>query len=250
METQSVVKAEKNLPQVFDSAWGTEGVDKRDILIPKLLVMQGLSDLVTEEKAQMGDIVDSVTGEVLGSCREKDYKPVPVIPIMTFKTWVVFKKSGNGQTEFKEIIPMTAGNENLPREDEEFVRDRCINFYVLNANRTDELPYLLSFRRTSYRAGAKLATYFTKCELAARRGRPVPPAARIWNLGGSKQSNDKGTFYVFDVEQAGETPKEAIQTAFEWYQTLRTQSTKVDHSDLSGGVTDDTAATDAVDDNF
>ena len=249
-KTTTPVKTNGALPPAtYESGWGTEGVDKRDILIPKLLLMQGLSELVTEERAQIGDIVDSVTGEVLGTCRDSGKKPVKFIPISTFKTWVEFQKV-NGTAKFTRIVPMTEENANWAMEDGEFTRDRCINFYVLLADRPEELPYLLSFRRTGYRAGQKLATFFTKCELAARRGKPVPPAAKVWALAGSKQSNDKGTYYVFDVEMAGDTSKEALQTAFEWFQTLRTQQTKVDHSDLAGDVAVDVGSAAAAEDRF
>ena len=239
------VKAQSNLPvEAHEQNWGTEGTDSRDILIPKLLVMQGLSKMVVAEKASMGDFVDSVTGEVLGSGREKDLKPVPFIPIMTFKTWAEYEKieqkGKEPKLEFKGIIPMTEANANWPLEEEKdgvpVRRDRCINFYVLLADKPDDLPYLITFRRTSYRAGQKLATHFKKCELAALRGKPVPPAKSIFNLTATKLTNDKGTFFVADVERSGETPNESLKLAWDWFQMLKTSNVKVDNSDLEGDV--------------
>lgn len=234
--TKQVTKKEAaQLPAEFDSAWGTEGTDTRDILIPKLLVMQGLSELVTQERAQMGDFCNSVTGEVVGTAREKGFKPVVFIPIMTFKTWVIYEKIGD-KLEFKEIIPMTPANSNWEMEEEvngaTVRRDRCINFFVLVEGQTGELPYSLTFRRTSYRAGQKLATHFKTCELAAARGRPVPPAAKTFKLIAHKETNDHGTFYVLDVEPNGDTKQEDLKTAYEWYQVLKTRSVKVDDSDV------------------
>jgi hypothetical protein len=238
-----VVKAKQELTtEVYEGGWGTEGTDSRDILIPKLLVMQGLSKMVTDDKAQMGDFVDSVSGEILGSAREKDLRPVKFVPIMTFKTWVEYEKieikGKDAKLEFRGIIPMTEANANWPLEEEKegksLRRDRCINFYVLLADKPDDLPYLITFRRTSFRAGQKLATHFKKCELAALRGKPVPPAATVFALTASKLTNEKGTFYVADLSPTGTTPKETLKLAWDWYQMLKTANVKVDNSDLVG----------------
>ena len=66
-----VVNAEQDL-----NAWGDAPVSARDIIIPKILAMQGLSELVTDGKAKFGDFVDSVTHQVLGSID----KPLEFVP--------------------------------------------------------------------------------------------------------------------------------------------------------------------------
>lgn len=248
MEKRIVKKETAPPPALFESSWGTEGTDTQDILIPKLLVMQGLSDLVTQERAQMGDFCNSVTGEIIGSAREKDFRPVIFIPIMTFKTWVVSQKADPAEKyEFKEVIPMTPANSGWELEEQVdgmYVRrDRCLNFFVLVEGQTDGLPFSLTFRRTSYRAGQKLATHFKTCELAAARGRPVPPASKTFKLIAHKETNDHGTFYVLDVEPGAATSSEDLKIAFEWYQTLRSRQVKVDDSDLK----DETVAKETVD---
>lgn len=240
------------MPQVHEQTWGTEGTDSRDILIPKLLVMQGLSKMVVEDKAQMGDFVDSVSGEILGSAREKNPKPVTVIPIKTFKTWIEYEKIDDKKLEYRGTIPMDASNANWQMEEvkdgREIRRDRCINFYVLLKDKPDDLPYLMTFKRTSYRAGMKLATHFKKCELAALRGKPVPPAATMFNVTATKTSNDQGTFYVFDVVQSETTSPEHLKLAWEWFQMLKTQNVKVDNSDLEGEVTQEGTPEEVQDD--
>lgn len=242
-------KAAKALVATEEQTFGIEGVDSKDILIPKLLVMQGLSKLVVEDKAQMGDFVDSVNGEILGSAREKAPKPVTIIPIKTFKTWIEYEKIDDKKLEFRGIVPMDETNANWPLEEvkdgRDMRRDRCINFYVLLKDKPDDLPYLMTFKRTSYRAGMKLATHFKKCELAALRGKPVPPAATMFDVTATKTSNDQGTFYVFDVVQKEATAPEHLKLAWEWFQMFRTASVKVDNSDLQA---DDSAVGSVEDD--
>lgn len=226
-----------------DTAWGTEGTDTSDILIPKILLMQGLSKYVASEKAQMGDLVDSVTGEVLGSGREKDFKPVKIIPIMSYKNWM-HHKLVDGKWVYDGMEPWTALNANTPRYEEyekngeKYKSDATLNFYVLVEKEgvSLELPYLVSFRRTGYMAGKKLVTHFAKCQLAAKAGKPVPPAGTTFDLFANKIQNDSGTFYVFDVGSPKETKKELVQEAFGWYQTLKAGAHKVDTSDLEAPV--------------
>jgi hypothetical protein len=236
---QAIVEKPKAQPLAnYETSWGLEGVDNKDILIPKLLIMQGLSKLVTEEKAQMGDLVNSVTGEVIGTARGEKQRPCFIIPIKTFKTWVEFKVEGSKKT-FSRVVPYDETNAHWKREDtndqgEKVERDECINFYVLLANQPDSLPYVITFRRTSMRAGKKLATHFKMCELARARGQAVPPAATTFALTGSKVTNDKGTYYVADIAAQGPTQKEALKIAYEWYLTLKQSEAKikVDNSDL------------------
>lgn len=256
MAKELVKKAETTAVAVpeHERGWGTGGTDTRDILIPKILGMQGLSRLVADGKAAMGDIVNSVTGEILGNMREVGKKPLKIIPITTFKTWVenvVTEIPGQQvQKKFKGIVPMTPENADLPFESivdgKKIQRDRTLNFYVLVEGQTSEFPYLLSFRRTSFRAGQKLATHFIKCEIAAVRGKPVPPAATMFSLTGNKVTNEKGTFYVFDIEPAGPTASDDLKAAYEWFQILKKAAVRVDHSDLEHEVDVDVANDAAV----
>src|SRR6478736_4784251 len=88
-----------------------EGLVPSDIVIPKVLLMQGLSDLVAERKAQLGDIVRSTTAEKLGS-PEKTLEFIP----LSFPTsqWVIeMKKPGGNKFEYKKMIPRTAANSQL-----------------------------------------------------------------------------------------------------------------------------------------
>jgi hypothetical protein len=231
MENNLTVPQE-SLPAEFTEAgsWGTEGLDAQDILIPKLLCMQGLSKLVADRKAMMGDMINSTTSEVVGN----DQKPIEIIPILNFNTWVEYEKIG-GKLKFKTITPVTAANRNQPIEEKlpngiEVRRDYCINFYVLLARDAADpaaLPYVLCFKRTSLGAGKKLATHLFDC-----KSRKLPSAVKSFKLEAVKKQNDQGTFYVFDVTPARNTNREEITTAYSWYKRIAAQETKVDNSDL------------------
>jgi hypothetical protein len=68
--------------------WGSADVSASDVIIPKILCMQATSELVAEGKARMGDFVDSITHEVLGSVDS----PIKFIPFHMEKVWIVSEK--------------------------------------------------------------------------------------------------------------------------------------------------------------
>lgn len=228
-EMSNLEKAKTTQMSVFSKKTATANLDRSDILIPKLLVMQGMSKQVADEKAQPGEIVNSVTGEVLAA-RGKDIR---FIPIMQFKSWVKYRMEGAspryiGQEMFNE------SNANLPWESEEngqkFRNDICLNFYVLLEKDLEDpgaLPYLLSFRRTSYKNGRKLITHFVQCDMAG-----MEPYAKTLNLTGQKQQNDSGTYYIFDVSVAGNTSEKNASKIQDWVKILSSGVHKVDDSEL------------------
>lgn len=245
-------------------SWGSEGVDTKDILIPKLLLMQPLSELVSEGKASPGAIVRSTTGEALAT---KD-KPLSFIAFSSFKTWILSEQVKE-KYEFRGVEPMTAGNVNEPLEwmvnGSKWRRDRSLNFYVLlpqdvareaaalkKLQESGELPdpedallpCVLSFRRTSYGAGKDLATHFAKASHFN-----VPPAVTVFKLFASLEKNDKGSYYVFKIEKDRKSTDEEVQAAHKWYETTKVQPVEVDDSDLErdGGPA---VATKVADDAF
>jgi hypothetical protein len=231
--------------------FGTFGLDSTlssdNILIPKLLLMQGLSDLVAAEKAQMGDLVNSLTEQIVGSCREKDFRPVTFLPIMAFETWGVnqfIKKDGKEIKDWVGTVPFSSANADWPREgeslavakhfgmepDTKFQCVRELNFYVMLDSECDDpmaLPYMLKFKSTSYRVGMKLATHFAQCQRATQLGKPTPPASYLFKLSGTKETNDQGTFFVLSLEPAGRTSQEHLKVAYDWYQILVKNKDKV-----------------------
>lgn len=218
-------------------AWGVEGLTQRDIVIPKILAMQGLSKLVTSGQAKFGEFRDSLNGVVLG---EIGKQAIEFVPFLLEKVWIVFEDKnppGSQQTNYKftKVEPLTAENENWPYEEVingvKIRRDRTMNFYVLLPGEIEKggaIPYILSFRRTSARAGQKLATTMFMKNLKAGK----TPASMVLELHGEKQQNDKGTFVVLDVKEKRPSTTAEIAEAFSWVKTVKAGKTRADTSDL------------------
>lgn len=246
--TKEIAKKESTAiaAPVHNNAWGSEGMDAADVVIPKLLLMQGQSEYVSEGKAKAGDIVKSTNGELLGGVQAG----VEIIAFMTYKTWVVSQSNGS-RYEFRRIEPITVDNVNAELEWEEdgrsWRRDRSLNFYVLlpsdiakeikalkaleatgDVPDSDDalLPCVLSFRRTSYGAGKDLISHFAKMASFNQ-----PAAVSKFKLGAKIEKNDQGTFYVFTMEKVGKSTPEEIAACKRWYETITHTKVKVDDSD-------------------
>ena len=253
--TKAVAKMTvSDLPaEIHNTSWGTENVDFSDALVPKLLLMQGLSKLVTSDNAQMGDYVNSVSGEILGTAREKDLKPVKIIPLTFDQTWVEHVLGGDGKRRYVRTIPRNSINANLPNEGpgagewegQMISRDRALIFYVRVAEDTGALPYTMIFKRTSFRTGQTLVSHFANCKEANK-----PPASTTFSLSGKKVTNDSGTFYVMDVSMHGPTSAEDLKLAYACYQRLKaTKVLQVDDSDLKAEA-ETSGAKDVAEDRF
>lgn len=211
-------------------------VEAADIQIPKILLMQGLSDLVAEQKAAMGDFVDSLTGEKLGDAKN----PVKLYPIAMWKDFLITEKRGN-KFEFKEIVPYTtanahwrdAGNWNYTDNGVEHRRALRMNYAVLLERDKDDFsafPYTLSFQVTGINAGKGFANLFVKAERLGKK-----PWYFTVGLGAKLEKNDKGTFYTPTVASAVQTPDfdQVNEVCSQWEAIFKQGGAKIDESDVA-----------------
>jgi hypothetical protein len=260
-ETVVVKKETEAVTPYTGESWGQESFDASDILIPKLLLMQGQSDFVGKMMANVGDIVLSTSGRVIAPRGE----PTEIIPISMTKAWRIMEKETD-KYEFRRNEPMTVENKNREMEWQEngteWRADRTLNFFVLlrkdiiaEKEAMEQIakgatpdftclltPCLLQFARTSYTAGKALVTHFA---MAAHFKRP--PAAWWVRLSAKSQKNDLGTFFVFDIQPGGVSDSSQVIRAKEWYDIIKTSSAsiKVDEGAVSDSV--DSGAPDGAD---
>ena len=210
--------------------WGeTPEIGANDIIIPKILAMQGLSEFVAEGKAQIGDFRESINGAKIGSIDQ----PFEFIPVHIDKVWITSKKV-EGRFKFQSIEQVTRNNENLPWSfeinGEEYRRDYTMNCYCMLPVEVESglgMPYIISFRRTSFKAGQKL---FTQMYVRNKQMGKVPPAT-VMSLCGKREKNDQGTFIVMDVAESRYASNDEVKAAFNLFKTIQCGNMKVDNSD-------------------
>lgn len=229
-----------NLPAEV-SSWGEQEIDASNILLPRLLLMQGLSELVSEGKAKLGDVVKNTSGEVIAT---KD-KPVEFIPLFHVENWAISEQVGS-KYEWRRNEPVNLSNRNAELEfmhqGTKWRRDRCLDFFVILSSDVAKekkaraaiakgevpdvdsavFPCYLSFRRTSIAAGKELVKAF-----ATAKHFKIAPSAWTFKLTCKVDKNDKGTYAVFGIEKAGTTPKEYLPLCKSWYDIITASAAKV-----------------------
>lgn len=233
------------LPPNLSGTWGAEGADSTDIKVPVLRLLQQMSEIVGEGKAQAGDFLRSTTQTVICPKGES----FEFIPLMTYKTWHLSKKIGQ-KFEYQKQVPMTAENMNDPWEwledGEEWKRTRALNFYVLlpsdierevkalaaakNGEMPDPadalLPCVMTFKGTSYDAGKDLITHFKKAEHFN-----VPPAVTTFKATSEFVKGDQGHYYVVRVANSRKTTVDELTVCKGWYDTLKVATVVVDEAE-------------------
>lgn len=248
--SNQVAKKEATHLTVAQPHQGQETILKSDVVIPKLLLMQGLSELVNERKAQQGDIVRSTTGEKLGD----DKTAVEIIPLTFKNVWILQEKVGK-KYEYRGLEPRTAANEAAPWEFEqngaEWKRTKAVDVFAILPKDVDAelveikkfqdtgeipdlnktlLPVVVRFQSTSFKAGRDIVTHFTKAAGMAKYG--VKPYSVTVKLKCYQDKNDKGTFFVFETAQGTKVNPAQLERAEEWYKIVTSQNVQVDESDV------------------
>jgi len=221
MDTTVVDKTGTDVATEQDlNAFGDGGYSSQDVIIPKILVMQGLSQLVMDGVAKFGDFVNNQSQEVIGSLDA----PVEFIPFHLDKVWIVSEKKGN-KYEFSHIEPVTIANENRKWEEvvdgKELKNEKSFNFYSILPS-DPSIPYILQFKGTSQRTGKELATQMYVKNKAAG----LAPPAKVMSLKGNKVSNEKGTYVVLKTEISRETKREEMMECLTWYKSITSGKTK------------------------
>lgn len=229
------------MPTTTMADWGVEASSK-DLVIPKLQLCQPMSKKVTEEGiASFGDIRDSLENEKFA-----DFKTsLEFIPFFLQRKWVEYKlqqkeKSVEMEKVYVRTLPLVTNpqspeyNDKLVYEEvvngEMIQRDRVLDFYVLIASKIAEggIPHVISFRRSSMKAGKALYTQCYVKNIAAGK----TPASYVMSLSVTKETNEKGTYGVMNIRTGRETTPEEMAAVRQWLSVVQAGKVKVDESDL------------------
>ena len=237
MENGLTVKQSNEVGQVMANDWGVPTMSASDIIIPKILPMQGLSVAVSEGRAAMGEFRSSLTNELIG----KIDQPFEAIPFYLEKMWDIQEQQPDGSFKWARTIPvidnpLAAGyNDNLKWEDEvdgkKVKNIRRLNFYMLLPQEIEKggaIPYVFSFKSTSIKEGKKLLTQMYVRNIRAN----LPPAANVIILGGVRRKNDKGVFIVPNYSLGRRTTDAELAECLNWIKLIRSGKAKADDSDI------------------
>jgi len=188
---------------------GFENEDSNDLLLPRIELLQGLSPAVQQGKGRAGDIVNQISKQ-----------PLPTnifIPIAMHRKYIkwVPRDEGGGieyQTTDRNDPRVIADTKWGPHGE----KPSCtayMNFLVLLEGHT--LPIVLSFAMTNYNTGKKL---YTLCKMTGQ-----DMWMHKYKLSSLSRTNNMGSWYVFEVDEAGATDEKDIAVAEQLYNTFATR---------------------------
>jgi len=227
MTKNSEIIQKENAVATYDDAmmgsWGTTNeFDSSDIIIPKIMLMQGSSQLVNDGIAKPGDYLHSVNKEILGSTKD----PVTFTPVHMTKKWRVTKKDGNDYkfSHYEDVNASNIGNDkefmigNIPSQ-----RQLCYNFYVLIKGWA--VPFILQMKGISHGAGKQLANEMFLVNSVEK----LPPAGKNFILLVEDIDFDNKKYKGYKVKTNEVNEKNYVMgTCLEWYKTITAGEVKED----------------------
>lgn len=217
MSKQVAKKQSTEVAPTFDMSEFETDMNPKDIIIPRIKVMQGLSPEVMEGQAKFGDFLDTRSNEVIGDIDN----PIEFIPLTHYSVWHIFE--GN---ELTSIEPVTRANANLPWKEGNIRRSYARNIYCLIPGQP--VPYIIGFKGTSSRAGQEVISQMDFINKAVK----LPPFGKVMQLAGKKEKNDQGTFVVLKTKQLRNATNEELNEAYKWYKTIKSGETKTREDDV------------------
>lgn len=219
----ATASSEENLPAhiLEDEEYGAEragleNMDASDLIIPRLVIMQGLSPAVTAGDRMVGQIVNSVTGEVVLDRDEEAH----FIPVYHYKEWIQWgDRDANEGIIDRTMDPDSAlaqqGMSGTRDEEGDRIVTEYHNFVVLIPSVSLEFAFIIGCCRTNHSKGRALLA------LARFRGeRPI--FAGKYALTAETAENKAGQkYFVYGFENAGWADSNEYATARELYEGVR-----------------------------
>lgn len=179
---------------------GLENVEADDLILPRLLTMQGQSKLVLDrsKKKNVGDFVNSLT--------EQTYEDVVFIPVVYSRYFNVYRYEGTGDRQ-QQVFEFRTEDKNDERfADKRWFRDGDDKAEIQTVRSfiglVDGQPIVISFKSPSdLDGGKKLLTYAKLANSAL--------FAHKYRITSKLKPFKKTSVYVKEVEPAGDvTPEE------------------------------------------
>ena len=224
------------LTEELQGAWGTEESTASDIIIPKLLLMHGQSELVLTGQKMQGELIRSTDHKTLAAKGQT----VKIIPFRMMKTWRISEIVG-GQAEWRREEPWTPDNTDLPWEFEEdgkkMRRDQAYNFYAILADANEPeltFPMKLQFTRTSRRAGRIIADHFAMSKMLRK-----PPATAVFEIGSEFINGEKQKYFIFTSKNVGQSTLDQVKTCKQWWDLMASGGVAVKDHEVTEKTTID-----------
>ena len=195
-----------------DADKGSQNITQEDLALPFLKVLGQLSPEVNKrdgkyvDGAEPGMILNTVTNEVFDGA-----KGINVLPVFYERKYVEWQDRGEGKGAPVAIHEASSDIMNQTTRDKSF-KDRLpngnylentANHYVVVLGDSPQTA-LISMKATQLKISRKWNSIMMGIKLQGKNGLFTPPtSSHIYNLKTVQMSNDKGTWFGWEVSKVG-----------------------------------------------
>lgn len=215
--------------QVETSEWGDGGISASDIIIPKLLIMQPTSEDVTGGKFKMGDIINSMTEEVVGGLD----KPIMLHPFLCKKIFLMYKITKTGdkiKKEFYKVLEDKGQTYPFDSFDYEGIQVQAYHTYQFFAMvEGNDIPVTMIFKSSAHKVGKQL---FNVMYVMNKMAGLTPPAYWI-EYGLKREKGEQSTWCVPVIKTSRKATAEEISKCAQWVAPLMSLQMRHDDEDAA-----------------
>ena len=199
-----------------DAQQGAQNISQEDLALPFLKILGQLSPEVNKthgkyvEGAEPGKIINTVTNEL--------YDKISVVPCHYKRQYIEWQDRGASSGAPVAIHEADSDIVSQTTRDKSF-KDRLpngnylentANHFVLVVGKNPETA-LISMKSTQLKVSRKWNSMMMGIKLQGKNGLFTPPTySHIYNLSTVQMSNDKGTWFGWDVAKAGPVENKSI----------------------------------------
>ncbi len=204
-----------------DASKGLGNISQQDLALPFLKILGQLSPEVNKrdgkhvEGAEPGMIFNSVTGDLYDGV-----KGIDVIPAFYKLEYVEWKDRGEGLGAPVAIYPSSSDILSKTKADANYKDrlpngnyiDRTASHFVIILGDSPSTA-LISMKSTQLKISRKWNSMMSGLKLKGKNGLYTPASfSHIYRLKTTQMSNDKGTWFGWDVSQVGPVTDKGIYT--------------------------------------
>lgn len=231
-----------------DAHDGMDNISSEDVALPFLKVLSQLSpELETIEGAKAGMIYNTVTGQVYDGTNG-----IKVVPCHYERKYIEWVPRGQGSGAPAAIHPATSdimtktfrkpGDSKDYLENGNYIENSAQHYVLILDDQGNCAPALIVMKSTQLKKSRKWNSMIMTTKMTGKNGPFTPPSySHIYRLMTSKESNDKGTWYGWEVERVGPVEDAAVyHTAKAFCLSVKQGEVNVKHDEDEGAKTHQT----------
>ena len=199
-----------------DAAQGAQNISQEDLALPFLKILGQLSPEVNKrdgkyvEGAEPGKIINTVTNEL--------YDTLNVVPCHYKRQYIEWQDRGTStgapvamhEADSDIVSQTTRGKDYKDRLPNGNYLDNTASHFVLTLGENPQTA-LISMKSTQLKVSRKWNSMMMGIKMQGKNGLFTPPTySHIYKLSTVQMSNDKGTWFGWDVSKVGPVEEKAI----------------------------------------